>query len=111
MFENGKQVEPLNSGNLCGYHCGAGGTLAVNGIQAMFGHAKFAYWHLGTLAMMAFFSWVQVQENPEVKEWYAEAVRRTRFRLQKHSRTLTRAVRSLTALFTFRPFNRPQTEP
>ena len=86
-------------------------TLAVNGIQAMFGHAKFAYWHLGTLAMMAFFSWVQVQENPEVKEWYAEAVRRTRFRLQKHSRTLTRAVRSLAALFTFRPFNRPQTEP
>lgn len=86
-------------------------TLAVNGIQAMFGHTKFAYWHLGTLAMMAFFSWVQVQENPEVKEWYAEAVRRTRFRLQKHSRTLTRAVRSLAALFTFRPFNRPQTEP
>ena len=86
-------------------------TLAVNGIQAMFGHAKFAYWHLGTLAMMAFFSWVQVQENPEEKEWYAEAVRRTRFRLQKHSRTLTRAVRSLAALFTFRPFNRPQTEP
>ena len=39
-------------------------TLAVNGIQAMFGHAKFAYWHLGTLAMMAFFSWVQVRENP-----------------------------------------------
>lgn len=86
-------------------------TLAVNGIQALFGLAKFAYWHLGTLAMMAFFSWVQVEENPEVKEWCADAVRRTRFRLQKHSRTITRAVRSLTALFTFRPFNRPQTEP
>ena len=86
-------------------------TLAVNGIQALFGLAKFAYWHLGTLAMMAFFSWVQVEENPEVKEWCAEAVRRTRFRLQKHSRTIFRAVRSLAALFTFRPFNRPQTEP
>lgn len=86
-------------------------SLAVNGIQALFGLAKFAYWHLGTLAMMAFFSWVQVEENPEVKEWCADAVRRTRFRLQKHSRTITRAVRSLTALFTFRPFNRPQTEP
>ena len=86
-------------------------TLAVNGIQALFGLAKFAYWHLGTLAMMAFFSWVQVEENPEVKEWCADAVHRTRFRLQKHSRTITRAVRSLTALFTFRPFNRPQTEP
>ena len=86
-------------------------TLAVNGIQALFGLAKFAYWHLGTLAMMAFFSWVQVEENPEVKEWCADAVRRTRFRLQKHSRTIIRAVRSLTALFTFRPFNRPQTEP
>ncbi len=86
-------------------------TLAVNGIQAMFGLAKFAYWHLGTLAMMAFFSWVQVQENPEVKVWCAEVVRRTRFRLQKHSRTIIRVVRSLATLFTFRPFNRPQTEP
>lgn len=86
-------------------------TLAVNGIQALFGLTKFAYWHLGTLAMMAFFSWVQVEENPEVKERCADAVRRTRFRLQKHSRTITRAVRSLAALFTFRPFNRPQTEP
>lgn len=86
-------------------------SLAVNGIQALFGLAKFAYWHLGTLAMMAFFSWVQVEENPEVKEWCADAVRRTRFRLQIHSRTITRAVRSLAALFTFRPFNRPQTEP
>ena len=62
-------------------------SLAVNGIQALFGLAKFAYWHLGTLAMMAFFSWVQVEENPEVKEWCADAVRRTRFRLQIHSRT------------------------
>lgn len=85
-------------------------TLAVNGIQALAGHAKFAYWHLGTLAMMAFFSWVQLQENPEVKEWCAEAVREAKSRLQKHSRTITRAVRSLAALFTT-SFNRPQTEP
>lgn len=86
-------------------------SLVVNGIQALFGLAKFAYWHLGTLAMMAFFSWVQLNENPEVKEWCAEAVRRARIRLQKHSRTIIRAVRSLAALIIFRPFNRPQTEP
>ena len=87
-------------------------TLAVNGVQSLMGHARFAYWHLGSLAMMAFFSMVQLDENPEVEEWFINAYRVTRKWLQVHSRTITRAV-AAAALFIFRPFNnhRPQTEP
>ena len=32
-------------------------SLAVNGVQALAGSAKFAYWHLGTLAIGFLFSW------------------------------------------------------
>ena len=32
-----------------GFTCLLAVTLAVNGMQALFGTAKFAYWHIGTL--------------------------------------------------------------
>lgn len=78
--------------------------LSVNLIQSVFGYAHFAYWHYPTLA----FSWFMTKAHLEDAPGFQALQERMRIRLQGYSRTLTRAVRSLSALFTF---NNPQTEP
>lgn len=88
-------------------------TLAWNGVDAIFGRAKFATWHaFGTLPFLSFFTWVQLKENPDALEWIRKLYRVTRKRLRYHSRTLYRAV-AAAALFILQSFNnhRPQTEP
>ena len=88
-------------------------TLAWNGVDAIFGNAKFATWHaFGTLPLLSFFTWVQLKENPDAVKWLRKVYRLTRKRLRYHSRTLSRAV-AAAAHFFFRPINnqRPQTEP
>lgn len=86
-------------------------TLAWNGVDALLGRARFATWHaFGTLPMLSFFTWIQLHENPEAMAILKKLYHVTRKWLQVHSRTITRAV-AAAALFFFRPFNRPQTEP
>ena len=86
-------------------------TLAWNGVDALLGHAKFATWHaFGTLPLLSFFTYVQLKENPDAVKWLKRLYRKTRKWLHYHSRTISRAIAAV-ALFIFRPFNRPQTEP
>ncbi len=96
-----------------GFTCLLAVTLAVNGVQALFGNAKFAYWHIPSLFVGMLFSWESMTAPQRAK--FLAFIRLSRIKAARHSRTISakahRAVRGLAALFTFPPFNRPQTEP
>lgn len=84
--------------------------LAVNGVQALAGHARFAYWHLPTLTIGIFFSLSSLTDR-QISRALA-LLRLSRIRLHHILvQSLHGRLRSLAALFSFRPFNRPQTEP
>lgn len=84
-------------------------TLAVNGVQALLGHAKFAYWHIPTLAVGCLFSLSMMTDRQKARA--LAFLRLARIRLHHILVQSPGRLRSLAALFTFRPFNRPQTEP
>lgn len=85
-------------------------TLAVNGVQSLLGHAKFAYWHIPTLAIGCCFSLSFMTDKQKARA--LAFLRLTRKRLRSH--ILVQSPRRLCSrppFFSFRPFNRPQTEP
>lgn len=85
-------------------------TLAINGVQALLGHAKFAYWHIPTLAIGCMFSLSMMTDRQKSRA--LASLRLTRIRLHHILvQSIPGRLRSLAALFSFRPFNRPQTEP
>ena len=85
-------------------------TLAINGVQALLGHAKFAYWHIPTLAIGCMFSLSMMTDRQKSRA--LASIRLTRIRLHHILvQSIPGRLRSLAALFSFRPFNRPQTEP
>ena len=84
-------------------------TLAVNGVQALLGHAKFAYWHLATLAIGITFSLSFLTEKQKAR--CLALFRLTRIRLRHILvQPTTGRLRSLASLFSS-PSNRLQTEP
>ena len=96
-----------------GFTCLLAVTLAVNGMQALFGTAKFAYWHIGTLVagyMMtrATLTDVQLASVQRLWEYVLAMTRKVAKPIVMHIRAVFAA---FTALFTAHPFNRPQTEP
>ena len=103
------KIENLQAGLLVGFTCALAVALCVNAIQAVAGSATFAYWHWITLLVCgkltsAAVSWVTIAR------WVITL--RTLKRKAVNSRrraftSITRAVRSLAALFS-RHF---QTEP
>lgn len=91
-------------------------SLAVNGVQALAGSAKFAYWHLGTLAIGFLFSWESIWEylTAEQKAWFRGIFHRLWISSKKVAKTILDHSRD--RLATFRSLltnNHPkiQTEP
>lgn len=91
-------------------------SLAVNGVQALAGSAKFAYWHLGILAIGFLFSWEYLSEylTVELKVWLRGIIHRLWISSKKVAKTILDQFRD--RLATFRSLltnNHPkiQTEP
>lgn len=103
------KINSLTAGLWIGFTVLLAVTLAVNGVQALLGHAKFAYWHLATLAIGVTFSLSFLTERQKVR--CLAFIRLTRIRLRHILvQPSTGRLRSLAALFT-QPSNRLQTEP
>lgn len=99
--------------------------MAVAGINALAGSGRFPYWHLPSLAI--FSALFDSSLRPEDKARFAAIVRLLRMKYvlyaahasevlgtkaaKAYSNISQRAVRGLSALFIFRPEDRPQTEP
>lgn len=96
-----------------GFTCLLAATLAVNGMQALFGTAKFAYWHIGTLAIG--FLMTGAMMSPEQKTRVIYLLKWMQAMTMKAAKPIVMHIRAgfaaFTALFSFLPFNRPQTEP
>ena len=96
-----------------GFTCLLPATLAVNGMQALFGTAKFASWHIGTLAIG--FLMTAETLSAEQKAVLSSLFKYLHAMTMKAAKTIVMHIRavfaSFTALFTVKPFNRPQTEP
>lgn len=98
--------------------------MIVAGAKSLAGIGRFPYWHLPTLAI--FFAFWESSLRPEDKSRIAaiarllrmKCVRRvrqssvtTRAKAAREYSDIFRAVRGLSALFIFKPEDRPQTEP
>ena len=99
--------------------------MVVAGIKGIAGSGRFPYWHLPTLAI--FIAFFEASLRPEDKARFAAIVRMLRMKYvlyatnasralgtkaaKAYSNISQRAVRGLSALFIFRPEDRPQTEP
>jgi len=82
--------------------------LLVNGIQALAGQAKFAWWHLPALFAGIFFTLEEL--TPESRAYLATLYRLTRIQAARSfSNIATRAARGLAALLPSHP--KIQTEP
>lgn len=88
-------------------------SLAVNGIRALAGLEKFAWWHLATLSMLIEMSMVSLtqRQRARIKAYFRLTRLKAAEAFSDRQGVIVRAVRGLAALFTFRPFNRHQTEP
>ena len=91
-------------------------SLAVNGVQALAGSAKFAYWHLGTLAIGFLFSWEYLSEylTAEQKAWIRGIIHRLWISSKKVAKTILDHSRDRLATFRSLLTNNPpkiQTEP
>lgn len=103
------KIYNLQAGLLVGFTCLLAAALCVNAVQAMAGTATFAYWHMITLLFCvrltrAAVSWVTLAR------WaiLSKTLLRKAVNSQKRAFTsMSRAVRSLAALFT----HHIQTEP
>lgn len=99
--------------------------MVVAGINALAGSGRFPYWHLPTLVI--FFAMFESSLRQEEKVRIAALLRLLRMKCvlyaahasevlgtkaaKAYSNIVQRAVRGLSALFIFRPEDRPQTEP
>lgn len=99
--------------------------MVVAGIKALAGSVRFPYWHLPTLVI--FFVMFESSLRQEEKVRIAALLRLLRMKYvlyaahasevlgtkaaKAYSNISQRAVRGLSALFTFRSDSRPQTEP
>ena len=96
-----------------GFTCLLAVTLAVNGIQALFGTAKFAYWHIGTLAVGYLMTGATM--SAEQKSRVLSLFKYLQAMTRKAAKPIVMQIRavfaSFAALITVKPFNRPQTEP